>query len=95
LPAQASSVILFFLFLLCGFLLCSFFLLCHCLVPPYGTKTSLKYNNRKHFKLTVLFVKEAKSISYTFYRPNARESFKKIFIDVVFSVAEIVYDGEL
>lgn len=37
---------LFFLFLLCDFLLC--FLLCHCLLPPYGTKTSL-FNNGKTY----------------------------------------------
>jgi hypothetical protein len=65
------------------------------LLPPYGTKNQFTYDNRKHLELTGRIIKEAKSNSYTFYRPNTRESFKEIFIDVVFSVAGIVYDGEL
>ena len=79
----AGSVMLFFLFL-CGFLLCSFFLLCHCLLPPYGTKTSLLTITEKIINYTDRIVKEAKISSYTFYRPNTRESFKEIFIEVVF-----------
>ena len=86
---------LFSLFLLRSFLLCSFFLLCHCLLPPYGTKNQFTYNNRKNLELTGRIVKEAKSSSYTFYRPNTEESFKEIFIDVVLSNAGIVYDDEL
>ncbi|MGB7582849.1 MAG: hypothetical protein WBL85_10440 [Sedimentisphaerales bacterium] len=58
-------------------------------------KNQFTYNNIKNLELTSRIVKEAKSSSYTLYRPNTEESFKEIFIDVVLSNAGIVYDGEV